>query len=1434
MVENSKQFYINIEDKPYWNPTKPFDQQSRDAKQFMTEEAKKLKKGLMINGVKIHPWLYWHVNFWNMMVDKKVEGNPLPISVPEVAHLRDNEWLLQQSLIRSEQLNKGIIGFGARRLGKELADYEPVITTKGEIPIGKIQVGDIAFGRDGKETTVTHVFPQGIKPIFRMYLLDGRFIDSGLDHQWTVITGKGERTYTTKELLGKKLSYNHKKSGKTYPFKLPECNPVQFSEKELVIPPYLLGILLGDGKLGAGIPAFSSKDGEVNEHISNCLSDDYIISTDTNSKKIVGYDCNFYIKFIGKDKYNLDPRGHNPISREIRNLGLDGDYSKKFIPDIYKYSSVEQRLELLRGLLDSDGSINTEGNIELSVKNEKLANDVTWLCRSLGIRCQQGYENLGWVEKEFPGGKVRNVYAEKWRVFIRTDLDVFKLERKRQRIKKRNRTSAVSIERIEYIGDHSATCIVVDNEDHLFLTKDFIVTHNSGFISSFTAFNATTVYGGELRVDSIVGGSQEDLDNITSYIDFGLDKIHPFFKMDKVGKDWSKGVTLGTRNVDNTKEIYSTITVTNINKGAISSSQKTAGATPKSSIWDEIGKFSFMKAFNAFKYSIATQYGWRTTPLLFGCLTENNKVWTHEGDLVSIADITTEDGIIGFDSSSGSYSLDPITHQQGKYKKECLRITTSTGKTIECSFDHPILTKFRDRSKFNRKTKRSDRLVEFSEAKDLKVGSTICVVDELPVFGEYSLENPRIIGQLIGDGTYGNHHGVRISTCDEEIYRPIFDIFDTRVESSHTTKTGKQFYTIYIKGLSHYLREIGIGGQTKENKRLPNNTFKLDKYNLSELISGIFDADGHVHLNRDKNRYTIALTIGHKELLDEISLALLKFGVHGTINFHPGTDSGYGKGKGCYVLTISDKHSIFRFYENLSFSINYKQDRLRDIYEFCKYKQSINSKSAVNRNPLMKGLRAERVVLIENIGEQYVYNLTAGLTNTYLAGAIVTHNTGGVVEFSRDAQKMVNNPDAYNMITMDWSQIGEDGMRKPWVEREWGVFMPGQMSLDAGVPKIYTTLSKFLKIEDAYLDAIEIQVSDWKASTEIIEKRRQELKKVDLQAYTDEVMFMPLDPDDCFLDGGKNPFPVAEANKTLNRIRIEGDTGRIVDVFPLPDKSGHIEIADSKKPIAKFPFEGGILDCAIKMFEEPPEDNSFDFTYVAGLDHYKHVESTGDSIGALYIVKRKVNINDEFSDSIVCSFVSRPASMTTFNRTCEVLIEAYGAQCLQENADISFQQYLEAKGKDVKLLANGQEIVQRLISSDARQVNKYGLSPTAKNKEYLLNLVISYCWENLESYINKDGEEVKILGVERIKDEELLEEIIGYKPGKNVDRIIAFGHALVWARYLDDIRVIPKVKGQQVKKMTQDIYNEKMDKIRSGVRNKYGTRKFSPYGSRRR
>lgn len=956
MISTSNQFYINIKDKPQWIPGKPFEEQSRDCQQFMVEEAKKIKKGVTIGGVRIHPWLYWHVNFWQMLIDEKIEGEPLPVQVNKVAQLRDNEWLLQQTLFRAEKENKGIIGFGARRQGKELADYEPVITPTGEVSIGDIKVGDTTYGRDGKETKVIEVFPQGEKPIYRIFLQDGRSIDCGLEHQWQVITSKGEKVLTTRQLIQKRLTYVSRSKVLYYTYKLPVNSPVQFSESELTLDPYEMGCNLMD---------------------------------------------------------------RNPL-QSVR------------IETEYKHSSVEQRVELLKGIFETCKS--KDGVFE--VDEEELAKDIIWVIRSLGYNHETNTANSSTSEM-------------KWEI---------KIPESFPDINKDKGNEGVAITEIKYVGLYPATCIMVDNEDHLFLTKDFIVTHNSAFISSFTGHSATTKYGGELMVDSVIGGSQNDLDNITGYIDHGLKFIHPFFKMDMVGKDWSKGVTLGTRNSDNSKDVYSTITVTNFNKGAITASQGTAGATPKSAIFDEIGKAPFMKTFNAFKYSIETSYGWRTIPLLFG--------------------------------------------------------------------------------------------------------------------------------------------------------------------------------------------------------------------------------------------------------------------------------------------------------------------------------------------------------------------------------------TGSVAEFSRDAQKMVNNPKTYNMITMDWSWIGADGFRKTWVEREWGVFLPAQMSLGGGIEKDRISLDKYLNIESKELSEISIDVTQWEKSTLILEQKRKELHKSDLNAYSDEVVFMPLDPDDCFLDGGKNPFPVAEANKHLNKIRLEGDTGRNVDFFPFQDNSGHVEIADSKKPIADYPFEGGIKDCAIKLFEDPPEDNSFDYTYVAGLDHYKHVESTGDSIGSLTIFKRKVNINDEFSDSVVCTYASRPPSMGTFNRMCEIIIEAYGAQCLQENADISFQQYLEAKGKDYKLLANGQEIVNRMISPDARQVNKFGLSPTPKNKEYYLNLVIAYCWEELETYINKEGEEVKILGIERIKDEHLLEEIIGFKPGRNVDRITSFGHALVWARYLDDIRVIPKVKGQAIKRITKEEYYDKVDNIRHKVRNRYGSRKYHPYRRR--
>lgn len=574
----------------------------------------------------------------------------------------------------------------------------------------------------------------------------------------------------------------------------------------------------------------------------------------------------------------------------------------------------------------------------------------------------------------------------------------------------------------------------------------------SVFISSWLAFNATTRYGGELRVNSVIGGTQKDLDNIADYVDYGLDNVHPFFRMDRVGKDWSAGVTLGTKNADNSKEIHSKMTITNVNMGTKKSTQKAAGASPNSLVFDEIGKYSFLKTFNTARYSIATEYGWRTTPILFG--------------------------------------------------------------------------------------------------------------------------------------------------------------------------------------------------------------------------------------------------------------------------------------------------------------------------------------------------------------------------------------TSGEMSEAGDAQKMINNPAAYKMIEMNWEWLERRFNKPTWTKKSWGVFFPGQMSLDSGIPKKKINLGEYLDNDNEELKEIEFYETQWVESTKIMLDRRKELERIDKKAYEDELMFMPLDPEECFLDGGSNPFPSAEATRHRNKIIAAGDIGRNMDVFKKHGQNDtQIQFDFSKKPIAEFPFAGGILDCGIQVFEDPPENNEFDYTYVAGLDHYKHIESTGDSIGALYIYKRFVNLRDEYANKIVCSYVSRPASMNTFNRTCELLLEGYGAECLQENADISFQQYLESKGKDIKLLANGEVIAKRLISGTAKQVNVYGLSPTTKNKEYLMKIIVQYCWEIIESYMDKDGSIVSVLGIERINDVQLLDEIIAYKPGKNVDRIVAFAHALAWARYLDDIRVLPKAKKEKATEKQREEREMRKTLLKEKVRTPYSTTK---------
>jgi hypothetical protein len=404
--------------------------------------------------------------------------------------------------------------------------------------------------------------------------------------------------------------------------------------------------------------------------------------------------------------------------------------------------------------------------------------------------------------------------------------------------------------------------------------------------------------------------------------------------------------------------------------------------------------------------------------------------------------------------------------------------------------------------------------------------------------------------------------------------------------------------------------------------------------------------------------------------------------------------------------------------------------------------------------------------------------------------------TGGEVELSKDAQEMFSDPDTYNLLVMDWDILNRRAMKgKTWKERKWAMFVPGQMA-NSGVKRTIGLGDYLGKPDDKKLNKIKIDATDFEASTNKLNEERKKLSTKDRVAYTSHTMFYPFTIDDCFLSSSQNLFPVEYAIKHKNDLLESGQySGMLCDVFL--ESGNKLGTTKSNKQLAGFPFSGGVIDAPVQIFEMPQSNRFDDFIYVAGQDPYKQAKSDTPSLGAFYVFKRRVGIRDPYAYRIVASYVSRPSSIDQFCRTCEVLQKGYGAICLMENADQMYEQYLNRKsGMPASFfLFAGEAIANKYVKAGSRQNSKLGLYPTPGNQNLLFSCVVDYCWQDFViGYDDSTGLDITVKGIELIDDIALLDEIIQYKPGLNVDRIISFGHALVLARYFDDNNYMPKSK----------------------------------------
>lgn len=919
---NSEELYINMgNDIPLWNDLYSYEEQDDDVKQFWENEAMKLLNGVTINGVFIHPWLYWHINFWKMMIDvgdDRIPGN---------SQLRDNEWMFAEFLKQAEEENKGIFMFGCRRFGKALIDSEILYLEDREKMIGNIVVGDKIYDDKGNLVEVVGVYPQGKVTTYRVVFEDGRNVICCGNHQWRVNHGGKWHVRSLRSIAG--LDYKS--------MSIPVGEALNYPTAKLPVPPSAYASMLAAYLGGYGGDMFFDK-----------------------------YVC------------------------------------KKFLR-----SSIDQKKDFIENFIRSFRNVVT-GEEELTLSHIDM--DV-----------------INFVQRMF--------WASGW--YAKLEGNKLILSRNRKELKIRS---------ISIYGKEHATCITVDNDSHLFLTTNYIVTHNTAIMSSFLARNATMTYN---LTHNVIGSSKEDLMSLGEYLEFGLDNIHPYLRINRTGNDWFKEVIMGTKTVNNIRDVHARIRITNIDSGKAGASLKTASGTPYTSIYDEVGKFPFLAA--------------------------------------------------------------------------------------------------------------------------------------------------------------------------------------------------------YLQGRPAHM-------------------------------------------------------------------------MHG---------------------------------------------RMR--------------------------------------------------------GMMICSGTGGNVEKSQDAQKVMNNPAEYGFIVMNYDLLNKRCLKPTWRISQSGCFVPAQMS--HAYDKETTTLDKYLGIEKATgLKKIDIQVSKFDDNTKKIKSRLDELVKKDRALYVQERMAFPLSIDDCFLNTNVNRFPVEDALKHKSRLLEEGRPGKTVDIYQIDGMKMGYNFSD--KQLADYPFQGGNIDAPVVIYEDPPEEGGvFDYTYVSSLDPYKSDKADTDSVGSFYVLKRYVKINDPFAYCIVASYASRPPSSDDFCRNCEILQEAYGAKCLMENADRMYEFYLTRRNKQLMLLEDGERLAGKIIRAGARQNNKLGLAPTVPNQRMLFNTIIQYCWEDVVVGYDDDGNEITQKGIYRIPDIELLDEIIAFGPGTNTDRIISFGHALLLAKYYDDMGYMPESTTQKENQKKRE--RKKMEQVKG-----FTVRRHNPYKMR--
>jgi hypothetical protein len=423
-----------------------------------------------------------------------------------------------------------------------------------------------------------------------------------------------------------------------------------------------------------------------------------------------------------------------------------------------------------------------------------------------------------------------------------------------------------------------------------------------------------------------------------------------------------------------------------------------------------------------------------------------------------------------------------------------------------------------------------------------------------------------------------------------------------------------------------------------------------------------------------------------------------------------------------------------------------------------------------------------RKLIIDEIGKgNFLRGLQAaipGFTTPFGWGCSpILTGTGGDMKKFMDAKSLMFDVDNFNFLT--YNNAKDD-------KRIHGLFIPAKYRMEA---KEESSLGAFLgEPTNSDLYQIKMLVSNEDKAKEITETNLERLKKAgDRIAYLKEKMYYPLEVDDIFLNEDTNIFDIEAAKRQKFRLLQQERTGTPVILFHDEDKIGH-EFTD-KMPISNFPLKNSDIKEAPVVIYEFPIDNPPYGLYVAGVDPYRQGQSAySSSLGAVYIYKRMHDLTGEkYQDMFVASYVARPEKKETWEEQARLLIKYYNARALCENDDISFIEYMKAKG-DAHYLEKQPEWLKEIVPATTVK-RDYGIHRSSqKIIDYLHTCLKKYMEETIYKETNEAGDVIReVLGVSKIFDPVLLEEIIQYNDQGNFDRIVAAELAIAQALKMNPI-----------------------------------------------